>query len=46
MIVVTILQVLVGVILSTMILFQSGKSRGLSESIGGMSDSSMAKGKA
>ena len=46
MIVVTILQVLVGVILSTMILFQSGKSRGLSESIGGMSDSYMAKGKA
>jgi len=46
MIVVTILQVLVGVVLSAMILLQSGKSRGLSESIGGMSDSYMAKGKA
>ena len=46
MIVVTILQVLLGVILSAMILFQSGKSRGLSESIGGMGDSYMSKGKA
>ena len=43
---VTILQLIVGLALATMILFQSGKSRGLSESIGGMSDSYMAKGKA
>ena len=43
---VTILQVIVGVVLSAMILFQSGKNRGLSDSIGGMSDSYMARGKA
>ena len=33
---VTILQVIVGVVLSAMILFQSGKNRGLSDSIGGI----------
>lgn len=43
---VTILQVIVGVALAAMILFQSGKSRGLSDSIGGMSDSYMSKAKA
>lgn len=43
---VTILQVIVGVALSAMILLQSGKNRGLSDSIGGMSDSYMARGKA
>ena len=43
---VTILQVIVGVVLAAMILFQSGKSRGLSDSIGGMSDSYMSKAKA
>ena len=43
---VTILQVIVGVVLSAMILFQSGKNRGLSDSIGCMSDSYMARGKA
>ena len=42
---VTILQVIVGVALAAMILFQSGKSRGLSDSIGGMSDSYMSKAK-
>ena len=43
---VTILQVLVGVVLAAMILFQSGKSRGLSGAIGGIADSYMAKAKA
>ena len=46
MIVVTILQVIVGVILSAMILLQSGKSRGLSGAIAGSSDSYLSKGKA
>mgnify|MGYP000552763618 CR=1 FL=1 len=43
---VTILQVIVGVALSAMILFQSGKSKGLSGSIAGIADSYMAKSKA
>ena len=43
---VTILQVIVGVALATMILFQSGKSRGLSGAIGGIADSYMSKAKA
>ena len=43
---VTILQVLVGVVLAAMILFQSGKSRGLSGAIGGIADSYMSKAKA
>ena len=46
LIVVTILQVIVGVALSAMILLQSGKSRGLSSTIGGASDSYLSKGKA
>ena len=41
---VTILQLIVGLALAAMILFQSGKSRGLSGAIGG-SDSYMAKAK-
>ena len=43
---VTILQVIVGVVLAAMILFQSGKSRGLSGAIGGIADSYMSKAKA
>ena len=43
---VTILHVIVGVALATMILFQSGKSRGLSGTIGGIADSYMSKAKA
>ncbi len=43
---VTILQVIVGVALAAMILFQSGKSRGLSGAIGGIADSYMSKAKA
>ena len=43
---VTILQVIVGVALSAMILLQSGKSRGLSGTIAGSSDSYLSKGKA
>lgn len=46
MIFVTILQVIVGVALSAMILFQSGKNSGLSDSIGGIADSYMSKAKA
>ena len=42
---VTILQLIVGVVLATMILFQSGKSRGLSGAIGGGSETYMSKGK-
>ena len=41
---VTILQLIVGLALATMILFQSGKNRGLSGAIGG-TDSYMAKAK-
>ena len=43
---VTILQVIVGLALAAMILFQSGKSRGLSGTIGGIADSYMSKAKA
>ena len=46
MIFVTILQLLAALILITVVLFQSGKSRGLSGAIGGIADSSMAKGQA
>ena len=46
MIFVTILQLLAALILITVVLFQSGKSRGLSGAIGGIADSCMAKGKA
>lgn len=44
--IVTILQVIVGVALAVMILFQSGKSRGLSGAIGGIADSYMSASKA
>lgn len=43
---ITILQLLLGLILTVMILFQSGKSQGLSGAIGGIADSYMAKSKA
>ena len=43
---VTILQLLVGLALTAMILFQSGKSQGLSGAIGGIADSYMVKSKA
>ena len=46
MIFVTILQLLAALFLITVVLFQSGKSRGLSGAIGGIADSYMAKGKA
>ena len=46
MIFVTILQLLAALILITVVLFQSGKSRGLSGAIGGIADSYMSKGKA
>lgn len=46
MIFITILQLLVALVLVLMILFQSGKSQGLSGAIGGIADSYMAKSKA
>ena len=46
MIFVTILQLLAALILIAIVLFQSGKSQGLSGTIGGIADSYMAKFKA
>ncbi len=46
MIFITILQLLIALLLVVMILFQSGKSQGLSGAIGGIADSYMAKSKA
>lgn len=43
---VVILQVLCGLFLILVVLFQSGKSAGLSGSIGGVADSFLAKNKA
>ena len=43
---VTILQLLAAVILIAIVLFQSGKSQGLSGAIGGVADSFLAKNKA
>ena len=43
---VTILQLLSALILVGIVLFQSGKSQGLSGAIGGIADSYMSKGKA
>ena len=43
MIFVTILQLLAGLILILVVLFQSGKSQGLSGTIGGIADSYMSK---
>ena len=46
MIIVTILQLLVGLALVAIVLFQSGKSAGLSGAIGGVADTFLAKNKA
>ena len=46
MIFVTILQLRAGLILILVVLFQSGKSQGLSGTIGGIADSYMSKSKA
>ncbi len=43
---ITILQLLAGLILVLVVLFQSGKSQGLSGTIGGIADSYMSKSKA
>lgn len=43
---VTILQLLSALVLILIVLFQSGKSKGLSGTIGGIADSYMAKSKA
>ena len=43
---VTILQLLCGLAIILIVLFQSGKSQGLSGTIGGIADSYMAKSKA
>lgn len=46
MVFVTILQLLAALVLIGIVLFQSGKSQGLSGTIGGIADSYMAKSKA
>ena len=46
MIFVMILQLLAALVLIAIVLFQSGKSQGLSGTIGGIADSYMAKSKA
>ena len=43
---ITVLQLIAGLILIAIVLFQSGKSQGLSGTIGGIADSYMAKSKA
>lgn len=43
---ITILQLLCGLILILAVLFQSGKSSGLSGAIGGVADTFLSKGKA
>lgn len=45
-IIITILEVLCGLAVILAVLFQSGKSAGLSSAIGGMADTFMSKGKA
>ena len=44
--VITILQLLCGLAIILAVLFQSGKSAGLSDAIGGVADSFLAKNKA
>lgn len=44
--VITILQLLCGLVVIVVVLFQSGKSAGLSGSIGGVADSFLARNKA
>lgn len=46
LIIITVVQLLVALALILIVLFQSGKSQGLSGSIGGIADSYMAKSKA
>ncbi len=46
MIFVTVLQLIAALILILVVLFQSGKSQGLSGAIGGIADSYMSKSKA
>lgn len=46
MIFVTVLQLIAALILIFVVLFQSGKSQGLSGAIGGIADSYMSRGKA
>ena len=46
LIAVTIVQLLAALVLILIVLFQSGKSAGLSGTIGGVADTFMAKGKA
>lgn len=46
LIAVTIVQLLAALVLILIVLFQSGKSQGLSGTIGGIADSYMSKGKA
>lgn len=43
---ITVLQLLVALVLIAIVLFQSGKSQGLSGAIGGIADSYMSKSKA
>ena len=43
---ITIVQLLAALVLILIVLFQSGKSQGLSGTIGGIADSYMSKGKA
>lgn len=43
---ITVLQLIFGVILTLVVLMQSGKSAGLSGAIGGVADSFLAKNKA
>lgn len=46
LIAITIVQLLAALVLILVVLFQSGKSQGLSGTIGGIADSYMAKSKA
>ena len=46
LIIITVVQLLVALALILIVLFQSGKSQGLSGTIGGIADSYMAKSKA
>ena len=46
LIAITIVQLLAALVLILIVLFQSGKSKGLSGGIGGIADSYMSKGKA
>ena len=46
LIIITVVQLLVALALILIVLFQSGKSQGLSGAIGGIADSYMSNGKA